>query len=147
MKTKILGLFVCVILIATIPAVGGLEWSELNITFLNSYPLKLDYWKQNPELLDDRDNQSPVLGIPSPDNNSFNNPLSFYWNISISDPEGDRFDWSIQCNGQTNDDKGDVNGTKSLEFTGLDYKTTYTVWVNATDGQGSGNTTTKWYFL
>ncbi|HWR62846.1 MAG TPA: PKD domain-containing protein, partial [Candidatus Thermoplasmatota archaeon] len=85
--------------------------------------------------------------IPAPDNNSFNNPLSFYWNISINDPEGDRFDWSIQCNGQTNDDKGDGNGTKSLELTSLDYKTTYTVWVNATDGQGSGNTTTKWYIF
>jgi len=41
----------------------------------------------------------------------------------------------IECNNtQFNSSNGDVNGTKHLSLSGLAYNTTYTVWVNATDG-------------
>ncbi|MCX6671568.1 MAG: PKD domain-containing protein [Euryarchaeota archaeon] len=148
MKNKILGLFVCVLLIAAIPAVGALQRSDFHTTLLATFPLKLDYWNQNPEPLDDRDNQSLVFGTPSPANNSDNLSLSFTWNISINDTEGGLFDWTIECNnGNTNNKKNDHNGTKSLEISNLAYKTTYKVWVNATDDPGSGNDTMKWYFF
>ncbi|MFA5102676.1 MAG: PKD domain-containing protein, partial [Candidatus Thermoplasmatota archaeon] len=88
----------------------------------------------------------PVFGSPSPVNGSANQPLSFTWTIHISDPEGDSFDWTIECsNGQTNSGTGATNGTKSLTLSGLAYSTTYTVWVNATDPSGSGIYTRRWY--
>ena len=99
-----------------------------------------------PQPLDDRNNNSPVFGTPSPNNGSTNNPLSFTWEISITDLEGDLLDWQIQCsNGNQNGSKDDSNGTKSLELSNLAYKMTYQVWVNATDVNGSGNYTRQWF--
>jgi hypothetical protein len=90
--------------------------------------------------------QPPVFGSPNPANGSINNPLSFTWSIPIDDPEGDQFSWTIQCsNGQTNSGSGASNGTKSLDLSGLAYLTTYKVWVNATDPDGSGHYTRRWY--
>ena len=84
---------------------------------------------------------SPVFETPTHVNGSTNNPLSFSWSIPISDPDGDRFSWTIKCsNGQT------ISGTRTaaqsyyfeafLDLSGLVYLTTYTVWVNATDPDG-----------
>jgi len=88
----------------------------------------------------------PVFGAPTPTNGSTNNPLSLGWSISINDPEGDTFSWTIQCsNGQSNSGTGATNGTKSLSLSGLAYSTTYKVWVNATDPSGSGLYTRCWY--
>jgi hypothetical protein len=90
--------------------------------------------------------QSPVFGTPTPANGSTNNPLSFTWSIPIHDLEGDLFFWTIQCNnGQTNSGTGATNGTKSLSLSGLAYLTTYKVWVNATDQNGSNLWTRSWY--
>jgi PKD repeat protein len=91
-------------------------------------------------------NTPPVFGNPSSLNGSTGNLLNFTWSISISDPEGDMFSWSIQCsNGQANSETGASNGTKSLVLSGLAYSTTYKVWVNATDPTGSGLWTRRWY--
>jgi len=88
----------------------------------------------------------PVFGTPSPSNGSSNNPLSISWSISINDPDGDTFSWTIQCsNGQTNSGSGATNGTKTLSLSGLVYSSTYKVWVNATDPSGSGVYTRRWY--
>ena len=93
-------------------------------------------------------NDPPEFGTPSPTNGSTGQPLSFTWSIPISDPEGDSFDWSIECNnGQTNSGSDASNGTKTLTLSGLDYLTTYTVWVNATDSEGSGEYTRAWYIF
>ena len=90
----------------------------------------------------------PEFGTPSPANGSTNQPLSLTWSISINDPEGDSFDWTIECsNGQTNNSSGASNGTKALSLSGLAYSTTYTVWVNATDPGGSGLHTRAWYIF
>jgi hypothetical protein len=87
-----------------------------------------------------------VFGIPTPENGSTNNPLSFTWSIPISDPEGDLFTWAIECsNGQTNSEYCALNGTKSLALSGLTYLTTYVVWVNATDPGGSQIFVQAWY--
>lgn len=91
----------------------------------------------------------PLFGVPVPENNSKNNPLSFTWSIPINDPEGDIFTWTIQCNNsQTNSGTGATNGTKSLILTGLaGGKIQYKVWVNATDPTGSGQYYRKWYIF
>jgi hypothetical protein len=91
-------------------------------------------------------NQPPMFGSPSPENGSTNQSLSLSWSILISDPEGDLFDWMIECsNGQTNYSNNDINGTKSLELSNLNYLTAYTIWINATDPDGSGDYTRAWY--
>lgn len=90
-------------------------------------------------------NTPPVFGTPSPTNESIGNPLIVAWNIPIRDPNGNTFNWSIQCNGKTNNATGATNGTKILTLTGLTNGTTYKVWVNATDPTGSRLYTRHWY--
>ncbi len=98
------------------------------------------------EILYGAQNNSPVFGSPTPANESTNQPLSFTWSIPINDTEGDVFNWSIECsNGQSNSSDDDSNGTKSIPLSGLLYSTLYTVWVNATDPEGSGNYTREWF--
>ncbi|HVQ01619.1 MAG TPA: hypothetical protein VMT57_08920 [Candidatus Thermoplasmatota archaeon] len=88
----------------------------------------------------------PIFGTPSPENGSLNTPNIFSWGISISDPDGDLFTWTIQCsNGQVASGNNANNGTKSLPLAGLLSATVYTVWVNATDPTGSGLYTRAWY--
>ena len=91
-------------------------------------------------------NAPPVFGAPAPANGSANQPLNFTWSIPITDPNGDRFAYTIQSsNGQTTSGAGQTNGTKSLLLPGLALFTTYTVWVNATDPRGSALFTRAWY--
>jgi hypothetical protein len=119
MKYRILGIFVCLLLmIAAIPA------------------------SESKEL----ENQPPFFGTPTPSNSSTNNTLNLNWSIPINDPEGNAFSWTIQCsNTQTTSGTGALNGTKKLMLSNLAYLTTYKVWVNATDPTGSGLYTRKWY--
>jgi len=91
-------------------------------------------------------NSPPVFGAPSPVNGSAGNLVSLSWGIPINDPEGNNFNWTIQCsNGQSANANGASNGTKSLSVSGLAYSTSYKVWVNATDLIGSGQWTRRWY--
>jgi hypothetical protein len=91
-------------------------------------------------------NQAPTFGTPSPTNGSMvATVISFTWQISITDPEVDLFDWTIECsNGQNSGATGVSGGTKSLLINQLDFDTEYTVWVNATD-VGSSEWTRKWF--
>jgi hypothetical protein len=68
--------------------------------------------------------------------------------VTIEDPEGDSFDWSIECsNGDSNAGTSDSNGTKICTLSsGLDYDTAYVWFVNATD-TGSGETTEAVYMF
>lgn len=91
-------------------------------------------------------NTPPAYETPSPTNSSSGNRLYFPWAITINDPEGTVFSWTIHCsNGQTSSGTRASNGTKSLFVSGLAYSTTYKVWVNATDITGSNQYTRKWY--
>jgi hypothetical protein len=91
-------------------------------------------------------NAPPVFGSPNPENGSITQTLSFTWSIPISDPEGDLFDWTLECsNGQKSNGTGETNGTKTLEIFDIMSLTMYTVWVNATDTDGSGEYTRGWY--
>jgi len=68
------------------------------------------------------------------------------WNITIKDPEGDTFNWSIEVsNGDSNNSNDDTNGSKFVELTTpLNYNTEYTVWVNGTDS-GNGTSVNNTY--
>jgi len=82
-------------------------------------------------------NTPPSLGTPDPANGSTGVDLSLTWSISISDDDGDSFDWSIECsNSDSNSSSGDSDGIKELVIVGLDYDTVYMVWVNVSDGFG-----------
>jgi hypothetical protein len=98
-------------------------------------------------------NTPPVFGSPSPANGSTGNWWSpppygewIPWNIPISDLEGNRLSWTIQCsNGQTNSGTGAFNGSIYLALSSVSYSSTYKVWVNVTDPAGSGQYTRRWF--
>ena len=82
-----------------------------------------------------KSNAELLITSPSPANNTGSQNLNLTWSISIQDPDSERFNWSLTCsNGQSNSDTDDTNGRKSLTLTNLDYYTTYTIYLNATDG-------------
>ena len=62
-------------------------------------------------------------------------------NITINDPEGDSFNWTIETSPDIGSSFGidDGNGTKSCSVSNVDFNTTYTWFINATDN-GSGST-------
>lgn len=92
-------------------------------------------------------NLPPVFGLPNPANGSTGNQKNnLNWRIDINDPEGNTFNWTIQCSsGHSTFQNGASNGTKTLSLSGLASLTTYTVWVNATDYTGSHLFTRRWY--
>ena len=75
---------------------------------------------------------SPLISGVYPENNSMGNPQNLSWNCTISNPDGNGFNWSIECsNGQTNSSTDDSNGSKSISLTDLNVSSMYTIWVNA----------------
>jgi len=89
-------------------------------------------------------NQSPTFSYPNPSNNSYGNNLTLEWNITIEDPEGDDFNWTINVSdGSFNSSNYSVNGSYSISLADLQGNTTYTVWANVTDGNGSKNWTNE----
>ena len=83
------------------------------------------------------ENNSVTLSNPSPANESTGISITTdFWNITIEDPEGDTFNWTIEGNGTlgTNTSTDCTNGSYNISITGnLSYNTTYTIWVNASD--------------
>ena len=91
----------------------------------------------------DSANLGPVIGTPIPTNGSTGQSLTFSWMVEISDPDGNTFDYSIECSNGDNTSVNDAsNGTKYLVITGLNYSTEYTIWVNVSDYL---NTTQEWF--
>jgi hypothetical protein len=93
-------------------------------------------------------NRPPVVNLENPQNNS--QTVSIHQarvNVTIEDPDGDLFNWTIQGKyvmpaGST----GATGGTKSaLLRTPLPFNTTIVWFVNATDHSGSGNWTRRTY--
>jgi len=56
--------------------------------------------------------------------------------VDISEPDGDSIDWSIETSPNIGSNHGtsDTDGVKTCTISGLSYDTTYTWYVNATDG-------------
>ncbi len=67
--------------------------------------------------------------------------------VYIDDFEDDSFDWSIITSPDigSNNGYGEYDGTKTCSISGLNYDTTYTWTVTATDPTGSGETTQEVY--
>jgi FlaG/FlaF family flagellin (archaellin) len=90
-------------------------------------------------------NLAPKMSKPTPINYAVNQELSLKWTVAITDPEKEPFDWRITCsNGEKTEGTYDTNGVKSLEINHLEYSTTYTIIVYATD-MGSKQTTIETY--
>ncbi|MBA7672914.1 hypothetical protein ES703_81101 [subsurface metagenome] len=92
----------------------------------------------------------PVLSNPNPANGSTDVPVSTtIWNITIGDPEGNTFNWSIETTPDigSNSSNDDTNGSKEVTIAGnLSYDTNYTVYVNATDiGSKTWTNETFWF--
>jgi hypothetical protein len=89
-------------------------------------------------------NTVPVLSDENPSNNSIDVEKNLeFVSVSIFDSDGDLFDWSIEIsNGDNDSASDDNNGVKSCNLTiPLNYNTTYTWWVNVTDGIDNINLT------
>ena len=52
-------------------------------------------------------------------------------NVTVEDPQGDSFYWSIETSPDIGSDSGigEFNGTKTCSISGLDYNTSYTWFV------------------
>jgi hypothetical protein len=93
-------------------------------------------------------NDPPEFSSEVPFNGSINVPITISsLFVYISDEEGDRFDWSIETSPGigSSSSRGDIDGTKTCNVSGLKYATTYIWYVNATDPVGSGQTSEKIY--
>ena len=64
-------------------------------------------------------------------------------NITLEDPDGDTFNWTIQTSPDVGNSSGVLatNGSKNCSISGLSYSQTYTWYVNSTDGSNTTNET------
>ena len=89
-------------------------------------------------------NDAPTVTNPNPSNGRTKVDIDLAsWSCTISDPDGDPFDWSIEIsNGDSNSANGASDGTKSCTITSqLTYHIKYYIWVNVTDGTDFANYT------
>jgi len=92
--------------------------------------------------------QPPVIFNPSPSNGEENVSVDIpNFNVQISDPDGDNFQWSIEISGGVNNSSAnDTDGTKFAWFWDyLEYNKKYTVWVNVTENTPSALTANAVY--
>ncbi|VVB60457.1 putative ABC transporter ATP-binding protein [uncultured archaeon] len=113
-------------------ATDGSTWTRQWYTFTTiSAPTN------NPPVNNPPVNNPPAFSVITPSNGSKNISINTSsLSLSITDPEGKSFSYTIQ----TNPNVGSVsvnnvgNGTKSCTISSLKYETTYRWYVNATDG-------------
>lgn len=81
---------------------------------------------------------APQFSNENPTNGSTIYVLLYNWSLNISDIT--MFNWTLECsNGQNNSGTNDTNGTFYLNLSSLITYTTYTVWINASDGYTASN--------
>ena len=87
--------------------------------------------------------QTPYCSGENPSNNSVGNPISLNtWSVNLQDDQGDSMNGTIECsNGNQTSFTDKYNEAVSLNISSLSFSTTYTVWVNITDGVNQGNYT------
>ncbi|MCK4365896.1 MAG: hypothetical protein KAW45_07585 [Thermoplasmatales archaeon] len=93
-------------------------------------------------------NDPPVIYNPNPANGATNIPITITeLSVTIEDPEGDTIDWTITTSPDigSSSGTGESGGTKTCSVSGLQYDTTYTWVVTASDPDGSGETTVETY--
>ena len=86
---------------------------------------------------------------PNPSNQSINVDITLsQLSVTITDPDGDTFNWTIETSPNIGSSSGDyaTNGSKTCSVSGLTCSNTYYWYVNVTDN-GTGNwTNTSYYF-
>jgi len=85
-------------------------------------------------------NNAPVYSSPSPSNGATDVPISTsLLSLTIEDPDGDSFDWSIETSPNIGSSSGNAasNGSKSCSISNLEYSAMYHWFVNSTDGESS----------
>ena len=121
-----------------------------NIVISSLSPMKLYYFKvqllYNSTIIEGETksfttleitNNPPTVTIPNPTNGSIGIPITtVLLSITIQDPEGDPFNWTISSSPNIGSNTGTttLNGTKTCTIAGLAYLTTYTWTVKAYDG-------------
>jgi hypothetical protein len=98
----------------------------------------LEYNWYNPEPL----NYPPTITNPQPINGSIGQNTSLLWTVDIADHEGQNMNWAIACSNGQSASGSSYNDTVYVLISNLGYSTTYTVWVNVTDGE---NPVSKWF--
>ena len=95
------------------------------------------------------ENRALTLSNPIPANQSQDVSIATpYWYITINDPENDTVNWTIETypdigNASGNDE---IIGQKACPLSGMQYNTTYYVYVNASDvGNGSWINESFWF--
>jgi len=89
-------------------------------------------------------NNSPTFSSPSIENGTTGVSLNIsFVNITIKDPEGNSFNWTIETSPNIGNNSGnnESNGSRYCNVSGLTYSTTYYWFVNATDGNSWTNET------
>lgn len=89
----------------------------------------------------------PVFSNECPANGS-TVTLPSIWSITIEDPNGDIFSWTIETSPDigSNSGNGESNGSKSCSIGGIERGIRHTVFVNATDvGSGKWTRHTYWF--
>ncbi len=113
----------------TVRANDGHQWTNTSYTFTTqSAPV----------------NNPPALSNPSPGNGSTSIPISTTsLSITIGDPEGDPFNWTITTTPNIGSGSGTLAGneSKSCSVSGLAYSTLYTWTARAYDGHHWTNAT------
>ena len=108
------------------------QWRVTTIDGKNNQNIKTYSFTTN-----NQGNNPPSFSSETPINNANNIPTTpTQVSIIINDLENDPIDWSIETNPDigTNSDSNAGNGIKTCAISGLQSQTTYTWYVNATDG-------------
>jgi len=86
----------------------------------------------------------PQQSAENPTDTATNIPINITTiNVTITDPDADLINWTIQTSPNIGSDSGnnEGNGSKTCSVSGLTYGTTYAWYVNATDGVDWSNET------
>ncbi len=97
--------------------------------------------------MNEPENHPPCLSSESPENQSIDVPITTTSvSIVIEDPDGDTFNSTIETSPDAGNSShtNEENGTKTCPISNLDYDTTYTWYVNVTDG-GYWTNHTFWF--
>jgi len=95
-------------------------------------------------------NYAPTITNLNPNNHSTNIPISGNMSANINLSSSFDFNWTIElkCNGTDQNASGlhEKSGSKGFTYSGLDYSTTYTYYVNATNTTGGGTNSSYGFF-
>ena len=118
-------------------SISGLIYSTTYTVYVNASTFGTDNATNETYTFTTQVNESSVTSDPHPADSTNNVDKDITTiNVTINDPDGDTFNWSIETkpNVGSNSSDGATNGTFEADVTGLKYSTNYIWYVNITDG-------------